>query len=342
MRRLGHVPALDGVRGIAIAVVVGFHYFHWPAGGFAGVDLFFVLSGFLITTLLLEEHAQAGAISLRRFYERRARRLFPAAWAVIALALALGYTTGAVTGFFYVANIADAIRTPHDDPTVILWSLSMEEQFYLLWPLALLFMLRRKIPIARVLAAMAATFVVYRFGWLLAGAPSARVYFGPDTHADPLVVGCLLAVLRRGGCHWPASRLTPMLVGVPLFIFVLLFFRVETLASQSIGLLLTEFAAVGLIIWAVNGSRTLSAAPLVWLGRISYSLYLWHQIASKVLGVPLALPVALLLAWLSYRYIEKPFRRRARTVGRTGQLTEISTTPHGHSRTGLSSANSIS
>jgi peptidoglycan/LPS O-acetylase OafA/YrhL len=309
MRRLGHVPALDGLRGIAIGVVVGFHYFRQPPGGFAGVDLFFVLSGFLITTLLLEEHAEMGTVSLRRFYERRARRLLPAAWTVIMLCILLGYTAGGVTGLFYVANIQEAIRPPHGGPTSILWSLSMEEQFYLVWPLALLFLLRRKLPIGRILVVAVAAFTMYRVGWLLAGGSRARVYFAPDTHADPLIVGCLLAVLRHNG-YWITSKLA-ILAAVPLLVFVVLEFRVETLASQSIGLTLTELAAVGLIVAAVNGSWLLSVAPLLWLGRISYSLYLWHPLAAHVFHASLvALAAAVLLAWLSYRYIETPFRRR--------------------------------
>jgi peptidoglycan/LPS O-acetylase OafA/YrhL len=165
-----------------------------------------------------------------------------------------------------------------------------------------------------ILAGAVAAFTLYRIGWLLAGASSARIYFAPDTHADPLVVGCLLAVLRRNGL-WVRSRLA-WLTGASLLALVLVGFHLESLTSQSAGLLLTELAAVGLIFAAANGSCVLSLLPLVWLGRISYSLYLWHPMAANVIHQPwIALPVALALSWLSYRFVETRFRRH-RGAGR--------------------------
>ena len=155
-RRLGHVPALDGLRGLAILLVIGGHYFLMPrGGGGTGVGLFFVLSGFLITTLLLEEHAATGRIRLGAFYVRRARRLLPG----LALLLA-SYLVGAIVegrarvalraiaaGGFYTANIAQAYW-PHlmgREPIGPLWSLAEEEQFYLVWPALLILLLAWKL-----------------------------------------------------------------------------------------------------------------------------------------------------------------------------------------------------
>src|SRR5258707_14914511 len=151
--RLGYVPALDGLRGVAILLVLGRHAFTTPVGGGYGVDLFFVLSGFLITALLLEERDKTGQVSLNGFYRRRARRLFPALAVMLTAFIAIeivkdraaeGFRT-TLWGAFYTTNIAQA-WFPHligRPPVSVLWSLAQEEQFYLLVPLALLLLLPR-------------------------------------------------------------------------------------------------------------------------------------------------------------------------------------------------------
>src|SRR6266511_2717603 len=176
-KRLGYRPALDGVRGIAIAIVVAYHAFGWPGEGTLGVDLFFVLSGFLITTLLLEEHERMGAISIRAFYRRRARRLLPALFVMLAPFLVLAAVTAAVTASF-------------------------------LWPLLLLLLLRlggvRRV--GQALAALLALALVYRLQLVLRGASIGRLYYAPDTHADPLLIGCAL------GCCFARGRLPSWIV----------------------------------------------------------------------------------------------------------------------------------
>ncbi len=208
--RLGYVPALNGLRGIAILGVLGVHLFGL-SGGFYGVDLFFVLSGYLITTLLLEEHDRTGLVSLRAFYIRRARRLLPALGAVLVLIAVVGpmfYSPGLVASIvvsgLYAANIVRGFG--HSDflaatPAAHLWSLAQEEQFYVLWPLALL-ALRRRLTERRVMTLLAAGFValvMYRAALAGAGAGWHRLYYAPDTHMDGLVLGCLLAYARRRG-----------------------------------------------------------------------------------------------------------------------------------------------
>src|SRR5919198_6163322 len=144
-RRLGHRPALDGIRGVAIAAVVAQHAFGIPTAGYLGVDLFFVLSGFLITTLLLEEHAESGAISLRAFYRRRALRLLPALFVAISVLLLVELVlaatgrghlrreaTGALFGVAYVTDFARVYSSRvHAHTLDHLWSLAVEEQFYI-------------------------------------------------------------------------------------------------------------------------------------------------------------------------------------------------------------------
>jgi peptidoglycan/LPS O-acetylase OafA/YrhL len=149
MGRLGHVPALDGIRGLAIALVVSMHAFGFPAGGFIGVDLFFVLSGFLITTLLLEEVEATGRISLRDFYERRVRRLLPALLVLLIVYSVVEAARGrsvlpAVAGLFYFSNFSNFLHLTAWRTNALdhLWSLAEEEQFYLVWPPILILLVR--------------------------------------------------------------------------------------------------------------------------------------------------------------------------------------------------------
>ena len=213
MKRLGYIPAFDGLRGIAILAVIGVHAFGEPLGGFYGVDLFFVLSGFLITTLLLEEHDRSGGIAMGAFYRRRAYRLLPGLLAVLAvfgaLTMASPRALGQVAaGGLYGANFVLASGSHFLDgtPFVPYWSLAEEEQFYLLWPLLLVLLLRRRVReswIAWALVAILLGLIVYRYGLAAEGASATRLYYAPDTHANGLVLGCLLALLRRRGLRIP-------------------------------------------------------------------------------------------------------------------------------------------
>jgi peptidoglycan/LPS O-acetylase OafA/YrhL len=317
--KLGYVPALDGLRGLAIAAVVGVHYFDWPPGGELGVDLFFVLSGFLITTLLLEERGK-GPISLRRFYRRRARRLLPALAVMLAFYLVAEAARGrdalkpVLLGGLYFANFVQAFQNPNPlahTGLVPLWSLSQEEQFYVVWPLLLLALMRRR-TLAWLLTILVAL-VVYRAVLVFGGASDWRVYFGPDTHADGLVGGALLAILRlRHGL-----RSSPRLANVGLVVFWLALFVQPFLpAWEAWGLPVAEAACVILVASAVAETplgSALSARPLVWVGRISYSLYLWNLALPVIVGSRnpwLMLPLSVAAAYASFRFVEEPFRRR--------------------------------
>jgi peptidoglycan/LPS O-acetylase OafA/YrhL len=334
MDRLGHVRALDGIRGLAIAVVVGAHYFGEPSNGALGVDLFFVLSGFLITTLLLEESDLTGRISFARFYERRARRLLPALALVLGGFLVVdwfrhgdGLRVVALYGLYF-GNVYQAFWRAHSDPLVglnHLWSLAEEEQFYLLSPLAIVLLIRVRSP-ARWLLTLASALAIYR-AVLVFGlhAPPARVSLGPDTRADGLVLGSALAFWRfRGGVLPDRSRL-PLLAAAAAALLLLMS---PTTTFTALGLPVFECAAAIIVIVATTDnviSRCLSVRPLVWLGAISYSLYLWHPVVIWTLHRQhraLALAIAVALSYASTRWIEAPLRRWRRTKRRRPELAD--------------------
>jgi peptidoglycan/LPS O-acetylase OafA/YrhL len=325
--KLGYQPALDGLRGVAIALVVVSHV-HWVPGGFLGVDVFFVLSGFLITTLLLEEWGRTGTIRLRAFYLRRARRLLPALLALLGI-LALLATAAATSGdttiarawstsiaacLLYMANIWRATGHPLIGPLTQMWSLAEEEQFYLVWPPILVLLLRRRVGL-RGLAVGLGTAALAVMVWRAHLGPGNRTYFSPDTRCDPLLIGCLLGVLRYGR----------MLPRVPAGIGVLACaalagdVAVATIDdfTDIVGFPVAGLATATVIAAALQGSwltRLLSFRPLVGLGVISYSLYIWQGLGFSIQGVPGGRTTEILptvfVAWLSYRYVEQPFRRR--------------------------------
>jgi peptidoglycan/LPS O-acetylase OafA/YrhL len=318
-KRLGYVPALDGLRGVAILAVIGVHAFGEPLGGFYGVDLFFVLSGFLITTLLLEEHDRSGGIAMGDFYRRRAYRLLPGLLAVIAVYIALSFASlpaleRVAAGGLYGANfvLASGSHLLDGTPFVPFWSLAEEEQFYLFWPLLLLLLLHQRVReswIAWALGAIVLGLVAYRYVLVADGASATRLYYAPDTHANGLVLGCLLALLRRRGLRVPGLvgwlGLTALLVA---FAFPLLtggiVFGLDP-ATVAAALLTGAALEQGLL------ARCLSFRPLVWIGLISYSLYLWHFFCLELFDwhAQVALPVAFVVSVVCYYKIERPLRR---------------------------------
>jgi len=326
--RLGYLPSLDGLRGIAISLVVAQHYFGYPPGGLAGVDLFFVLSGFLITTLLLEEAVERGGVSLGAFYARRARRLLPALFAMLAVYLAVlgvqgrdGLRTVALGGLYF-GNVVQAwnLAPVRHSALLQLWSLAEEEQFYVLWPLALLVIWKSRRPLAWA-SGLVAALLVYKAVLTLSLHPDwMRLYYGPDTHADGLAFGSLLAIvrIRRGGLEVPewCGKVGIGALGAGAVLAQL------STAWVAFGLPVFEVGVVFLIAAAVSKTdlaRWLESRALAGLGRISYSVYLWHAPVwfgmYDVLKLPelplgaLAAPTTILIAIASWRWIEQPFRR---------------------------------
>jgi peptidoglycan/LPS O-acetylase OafA/YrhL len=323
--RLGYRPALDGLRGIAIALVLVGHsqILGLGAASTVGVTLFFVLSGFLITTLLLEERERTGGMDLVAFYKRRARRLLPALvvfLAVIGVVLALTGSGDRIVGsiappLFYYANWVLATGgelwlLAHT------WSLSVEEQFYIAWPLLLLGLLTvaSHRSLAAVMLIVAGLIAAWRYV-IWDAASVERIARGTDMRADALLIGCavafLFAIRGRSLPRWLVV-VAVLMVAVP---------SVVEVGFVRYGIGLTSAATGGallVVLAATRGSRLLEWQPLVWLGSISYGVYLWqtpaislakHAITPVPLGAALGIMIAVGLAVLSRRYVEVPFLR---------------------------------
>ena len=332
--------ALDGARGVAITLVVLAHWDHslFRYGGVVGVTLFFVLSGYLITTILLTEHAGSGGIDLRAFYTRRALRLAPAL-ALVVLAvpfiqkatadphLSYDYIGWAAAALLYVGNFVRASGAGLG-PLDHTWSLAVEEQFYLVWPLVLLALLGWARRDARKLLRAIAVLAALATAWTALAAflfDFNRTYFAPDTNAFALMLGCALAAWlkvapRRAGSGpaWPAWAALAVLVGMAAFPSIE--FAGIDLRIAAHGAPLFAAAGVALVVAAVAcpDRGPLVWRPLTWLGTISYGLYLWHQVFLQAApwGVPAtgwrreaAVALAIAVAALSYYLLEKPLLR---------------------------------
>lgn len=348
-QRTTRMPGLDGLRALAVLTVMVFHA--WPAvltGGMIGVDLFFVLSGFLISLLLVAEYRASGVIGLRNFYLRRCLRLMPAF--LLMLLVFLGYCLLRFDGrvlerylqsvalaVTYTSNWARAFSLNPVEGLGHTWSLAMEEQFYLFWPLLLLGLLRLGLRPSK-LVGLVLLLALASCGWrvFLAwhGAGADRLYNGLDTRLDALMVGCALGIAQAFGLleslrrPW-AGRLLG-LVAVPAVLYLV---AVATRAHYWVDmrlyywmLALVELSAACLVLNVVCHSsgwlnRLLCLRGLVWLGGISYGLYLWHFPIYVFMRADGASPwrilllgslATLLLACLSYYWLERPFLRLKR------------------------------
>lgn len=324
---------LDGVRGAAVLAIVAFHAMsdRLP-GGYIGVDLFFVLSGFLITRLLIVEIDEHGRLDLRGFYVRRALRLLPAllvCCAIVAPLFAVLPVTersqsllGTLTAVTYASSVFAALGT--DLGWMIhTWSLSVEEYFYLVWPVALAAIAVRRHR-TRVMAAVVALAIGYR---LVAGIATdwtvQRISYAPDTRAEQLLVGAFVAFLLAGR----ARRVPVAALGVAVAVFpvfVLLPARLtEPFYFQHGGSTVVAVAAAVLVAGLDDARSTVlhrlaAWRPLVWVGERSYGIYLWNLplvaiIAATPVPGPAQMPVKLLLTFLvpaiSYHVVERPCLR---------------------------------
>jgi peptidoglycan/LPS O-acetylase OafA/YrhL/lysophospholipase L1-like esterase len=347
------MPALDGLRAAAVAAVLLYHAdVAWARGGYLGVDAFFVLSGFLITSLLLVEWQTTGGIALPHFWRRRARRLLPALFLVLgAVAVfaanwapadvlerlrgdafaAIGYVANwrfIASGQSYFAQFASPSPLQH------VWSLAIEEQFYLVWPPAFLLLLRltrgSRAALVGVTVALAATSALLMAALFTPGNDPGRVYFGTDTRAQSLLIGATLALLlerRRVGTTRIGRRL---LHATAMGAALLLLWAWARTPDDATWLYRGGLAVTALLVAVVIASviaetpgplgRVLSLRPVRWIGLISYGLYLWHwpvyiALSSRrtgldgpaLLAVRLACTVA--IATASYYLVELPIRR---------------------------------
>ena len=302
-------------------------------GGGIGVSVFFVLSGFLITTLLVGERERTGGISLRLFYTRRALRLYPALLAMLAVTVALGCSAKmGLIAATYTTDLYNTFTGNSTGPYQHTWSLSLEEQFYLLWPVLLLpLALRYRQRAARIimLAALASTALAWIGTQQMVtndGAITSAV-FNPLWQAHGILIGCALALMRP---QLTARRSGHMILGGSAAILV-----IAVLASITVDQhwaagwnLLAELAAAAVIAGMVSGqplgglARGYESVAAVWIGARSYAIYLWHvpliylvalhglspANVSRVVGAAMVgVPLTFIAAALSYRWVEKPF-----------------------------------
>ena len=331
------IPALDGVRMIAVFLVIFYHFGFAAVPGARGVMMFFVLSGFLITWLLLKEHEKTGTISLKGFYRRRTLRIFPAFYAfwlgIVALRLATSTAVPwgqAWSSFFYVSNYYSALNHHPENIFSHTWSLAVEEQFYLLWPVLFLACRQNLRLMTSLLIGIMVCGTIHRT--LLAyvfGVDQSYVYSAFDTRIDQLLTGCLLAVvLKRRALprFWQAAcghQVAP-LVTILAFIVLMVAGRAfvpryrDVLGFTLEPLLIAVFLAQVVALSKTRAWSWLNIAPVRFLGRISYSLYLYQQLTlypvKRVLQdyptavqLLVALAVTIIVASLSYYVIERPF-----------------------------------
>ena len=358
-RGIQYIPAIDGLRALAVIAVMFYHLgFSWIPGGFLGVDLFFVISGYVITRLLLDSIAQSGGLDLRGFYIARARRLLPALlFTVVTTTIAIGiwapdtikrFVTDmpfALTGtmnWWLVAREQDYFESIGRPPLLQhTWSLAVEAQFYLVWPLILYFILKKlgknRIPFAALLIAAASGITLLIVSLSLDASNSSdvsHIYFGTDTHSIGLFLGAALAV------SWIPQNFTTTLtkqaqnfidgVGVFGFIGILatfLFIDESDPTLYKIAFPLAAIFGAAIIMSVVHpASRfapVLENPVLLWIGQRSYAIYLWHWIIFQVTRptvdlagqtwalYSLRILIVFALADISLRYVEIPIRRGA-------------------------------
>lgn len=342
--RLAYNPALDGLRAVAILAVVSQHAGVPGLGGYHGVTLFFVISGYLITRLLLKEHARSGRIELGRFYRRRFARLAPALVVVVAATwvwLTLtgeplsSYWGGIVGSLTYTTDLIQAVAGNGSVGHYYQWSwsLGVEELFYIVWPISLLLLLRwhRFAAAATVLVAGVVGCWALRAVLISGGMNHNRFFFAPDTNADALLLGALLALVL---VRWPACRalrVTGRIVGpIGLVALVALVWphSGNALALADKGALgQSALASVAVVLWMATSPRGWVAAvfswrPLVLVGKMSYGIYLWNLLtvfvfASIVHSKPIGsgwgiawLAALIGISYLSWRFVETPLRTR--------------------------------
>jgi peptidoglycan/LPS O-acetylase OafA/YrhL len=339
----GYNPVLDGLRALSVVAVIGDHAgFH--SHGFHGVTVFFVLSGYLITALVIHECDRSGTVSFRRFYWRRLIRLAPALVLVVIATVGYLVAVGQSPATYWAGPVGaltssmDLIQAIHGNAAVGMpfqwsWSLGVEEQFYLLWPIGLLLLWRRdRRLIAPLLLVLVAGAWALRAAQIASGAPQPAVFFGPVSHYDALVLGVLIAVFRARRTPGRAGNVIIGVAGalgaVGLILLELRLPTVPGLASidpDNFGQ--AAVFATGVVLWASGppggaARAVLGSRPLAFIGRLSYGLYLWNILTvivfMRLTGLHpaqthwgLVWGVALLaLCTASYLLVEQPLRRR--------------------------------
>jgi len=355
-------PDIEGLRAIAVGLVILLHAYHEPfTGGFVGVDVFFVISGFLITSLLLKEQKRAGRISISGFYARRVRRILPAATLVVVITLFatyhwLGFITGNLVAndakwtAIFAANIHfGVVGTDYfgaqlpPSPLQHMWSLGVEEQFYLVWPgvFLVLVLLARGAQHRKALAAALSAIIAVSLCWsvIQTAVNQTWAYFSPLTRAWELALGALVAVLApfiaRTSMAWmPHAAAFAGLTGIAL---AAVLFTSDTRYPGVAATLPVVGSALLIAAGCANErtivGRALSVRPMQWFGARSYSLYLWHwplliipaQYATTELSALETTGWVLLTvvaSAITYRLVENPVRR-SKLLARRTHLTLV-------------------
>ena len=332
------LPSFDGIRMVAVALVILSHAGYEDGPSDIGVNIFFVLSGFLITWLLLKEREKTGAISLKTFYVRRAFRLLPAYYVFMVVALGQYYgrhipggtrTDIVLPGLFYYTNYFNAVHDHPPTPLSHTWSLAIEEQFYLVWPLAFALLMRwGRRAVAGFLVPAIVVVVAWRsYLYVSLDVGTAYVYNAFETRFDTLAIGCLTAVLSQDARFVAGAQAISRRWYLPLITLVVLFvqhaFRPDTF-TYTVGFtldgLLIAVAILQLLLLVDHPAWRWLEHPIPrYLGTISYPIYLYHGLCNAVAGrlVPDLRPLRFLLAFacaalvgtLSFYLIEKPFLR---------------------------------
>ena len=349
-----HLPGLDGLRGVAVLAVIAFHLNPaWLPGGFLGVDVFFVISGFLITTLLVREARWSGRIDLPRFWNRRARRLLPALAICVVVSTLLArlvegdllvgigrQTLGAATfstNWLEIAAGSDYFHATTPQLFMNLWSLAVEEQFYLLWPLAALLLMRTmrstraRVSIPLAVGIASAALMALR----LDPTAATRVYYGTDTHLIGLMLGAALAFAYAAphrawtsSARWQRLRWPVTAWAIVVLLTLLVVCDEASPWTFRVGIPLASLATALIVLSVVSTpsmARTaLQTRWLVWVGERSYGLYLWHWPVILLVGQLwpvepgglsylvsrlVCVGVTVAVAEASHRFVETPIRR---------------------------------
>jgi peptidoglycan/LPS O-acetylase OafA/YrhL len=345
--RTPYIAELDGIRALAFAFVFLVHTMpvHFP-GGFVGVDIFFVLSGYLITKILYAEFESTGRIDLRNFYVRRTLRLMPAFLVMLFVYVLLVFINSlhnhsgqflrenilaALTSALYVMNWTQAFHLGPSGSLIHTWSLATEEQFYLIWPLTLICVIRttKRKEEWKAIGLLISISAAWQLFWVSHGASVDRLYFGFDMRLITLLTGCLLALAPLA----KIQRFATCLSFFPISLLVVMLLTLSWTSSLLYpwGLIVVAVCAAWIVLAAVTGPAQgrlrgfLRLAPLGYCGRISYGLYLWHYpIAAVAMGrfgnqhfAQLKVTVvtaagALLAASGSYYMLERPLLKLRR------------------------------
>jgi peptidoglycan/LPS O-acetylase OafA/YrhL len=327
-----YISAIDGLRAVAILIVLLSHLTggKWIPGGF-GVTLFFFISGYLITSLLIFEIRHTGTINIPAFYIRRVRRLAPASVAMVCVIAAIywvafgeWWSAELVAALLYFMNYYQLSGAPAPLPLGTLWSLAIEEHFYLIFPLVVLTFLKFRSKFFAALVMMCAVTLIWRTVLVYQGAVEYRTYIASDTRIDSILLGCILATAidLKINLLWAKSRVALLVAGAAILLSFAIrnhAFR-ETVRYTVQGLAITPFFLAVLTREYRLLQQFLEHPISTWIGKISYSLYLWHfpvlVVVQRVINQPLTIFIvsavlSFALAALSFTFIETPIRHRA-------------------------------